>query len=556
MKTLTLILTILISISTFSQGLNGEVALNESYRQKSEAVAVVDEFSYFASQQNASELFITCELHKVDTLGNIAWSSPVSPQSVEYIEVNEIIPTENGGVYILGYASEGCDYVYANFGYIQKYTSNGALVWTKKFHNIDTKMTGLTLDENNDLHVSRNNQTDSKIYTLNTGGIILDSLSTDKIDLERIQDFTGYDKVAFKEDSIFGFDGFGNAIVSLEFSTMVQDLRVFNDTLYALTSDSIFSFDINFQSIESKNITGYDGYSNLKVDHQKIEFLSQRLNDQTILTLDRQFTLNNVLTIPVALDADEPKDFNDHHFATTINFDLTRHTSIRHLDFSRQSTQDVGINSTDIGIIDIQQTQTNATEVNGFSGVYTIKLWADVLIKNYGNNTLDNCRINHRIGQSFCGDAYYSERFTNLNLAPNDSMWISLGLMHNNSYNFNDTVISFNICAYTSHPNYTTDLNVPNDKYCEEIIFGYVGLDENEIDEINIFPNPTSSILNIVLNKENLRYSIVSMQGSIINNGNVNGNQIDVSNLSPGMYVLQLTSQDGEVHHRKQFVVK
>ncbi|WP_146194127.1 T9SS type A sorting domain-containing protein [Brumimicrobium oceani] len=557
MKITTLISVLLISLASFSQGLNGEIALNDDYNQVSENVVVIDEFSYFIKQQSSSGFFTYCDLIKADTAGNIVWNTPITLQSVEYLRGMEIIPSENGGVYILGHARPGCDYGDDNFDFLQKYNASGALIWNRNFldsDNYDNKMTGLSLGQNNELCISRSSPQESNIYTLNYDGIFLDTLNVNKTYLESIINFTGYSKIAHNGISIFGFDNNGNTISSVDFSSRVKDMEVLNDTLYALTSDSIFSFNTNFQTIESSTIAGYNGYSNLKVGNNKIEFVSQGVNDQFILTVNRQLAINDVLAIPAKIDADQPKDFNDIHFTTTINFNLTSYKSIRHLDFSRESTQDAVINSTDIGIVDIQQTQVSAIHNPGFEGIYTIKLWADVMIKNYGNKTLESCRINHKISPGVCGYTYYTEQFENLNLAPNDSMWVSLGFMHNNTYYFTDSTISLDICVYTSHPNSKTDLNVPNDNYCEEIIFGTLDLLENEIDEVKIYPNPASEFLNIELDKENLSYSIINMQGVLIDNGNVNAKQIDVSKLSSGMYVLQLSSKDGNLNYRKQFL--
>jgi hypothetical protein len=561
MKIATTIITILTSLFCFGQGLNGEIALNDDYSQKSKNVVVIDEFSYFVNQQSInSSFFTTCTLIKTDTLENIIWSSPITPQFAEYIDVMELIPSENGGVYLLGFGMPVCDVPISMFGFVQKYNSNGGLEWTKNWSDIDnyyTKLTGLSLSESNNIHINNSTPTQSKIYTIETGGTLLDSLTVEKTYLKGIYNFSNFDKIAYKEDSIFRFDTNGNVASSIRFSSEVQDLKVLNDTLYTLTSDSIFSFDLNFQEIEGGNIAGYTAYSNLKVGVKKIEIISHGLNDQFILTLNRQFTINNVLTIPVKLEEETPKDYNDKHFTTTTNFDLTRYTSIRHLDYSLQSDQDIASNSTDIGIVDIQQTQVSAIPEQGSPGVYRVKLWADVLVKNYGNKVLNECRVSHLIGPTVaCGYDYYTNHFTNLNLAPNDSMWISLGLLHSNINYFSDSTVAQNICVYTSHPNFKTDLNVPNDKFCRNIVFGYVGLDENEINEVNIYPNPVSTTLNIELNNENVQFIVYDMQGILIKKGNIEFKKIDVSHLSRGIYVLHLSSKNGVLNYRKRFVVR
>jgi hypothetical protein len=80
-----------------------------------------------------------------------------------------------------------------------------------------------------------------------------------------------------------------------------------------------------------------------------------------------------------------------------------------------------------------------------------------------------------------------------------------------------------------------------------------LGLDNmNLVDEIAIYPNPVDTVLNIK-NAENLSsasFSIVNVLGeTVLKTENVNKNAIDVSNLSSGVYILSVSSEDGE----KQF---
>jgi hypothetical protein len=152
--------------------------------------------------------------------------------------------------------------------------------------------------------------------------------------------------------------------------------------------------------------------------------------------------------------------------------------SIRHLDFSLNSPSDVSVNRTDVGIIDLVTTQIDIQ--NQFGNAYLVKVYAEALIKNYGTNVLNECRINHSNGPGYCTMYYYTNMFSNLNLAPGDSTWVNLGLVHTELTNVitgTDT-LQGDICVYTSHPNFKTDLIVPNDQYCENVVFGFVNVDE------------------------------------------------------------------------------
>lgn len=74
--------------------------------------------------------------------------------------------------------------------------------------------------------------------------------------------------------------------------------------------------------------------------------------------------------------------------------------------------------------------------------------------------------------------------------------------------------------------------------------------------DINVYPNPTSSRLNVVLPQDSkLRFEIYSLGGALLMNVQANGSQvIDVSSLSPGVYTIRVVSDDffGIRHFIKQ----
>ncbi|WP_310555225.1 M4 family metallopeptidase [Flavobacterium sp.] len=73
--------------------------------------------------------------------------------------------------------------------------------------------------------------------------------------------------------------------------------------------------------------------------------------------------------------------------------------------------------------------------------------------------------------------------------------------------------------------------------------------------EFNLYPNPTDSVLNIVVsNDENTTYKIYNLVGQEVKAGNLNQNEINVSNLTAGLYIFELN--DGQKTITKKFVKK
>jgi hypothetical protein len=64
------------------------------------------------------------------------------------------------------------------------------------------------------------------------------------------------------------------------------------------------------------------------------------------------------------------------------------------------------------------------------------------------------------------------------------------------------------------------------------------------ITEIKLYPNPTTSILNVSSVSENTTFKVYNLLGQTVMNGKLSNNSIDVSNFSAGVYILELTDND------------
>ena len=64
------------------------------------------------------------------------------------------------------------------------------------------------------------------------------------------------------------------------------------------------------------------------------------------------------------------------------------------------------------------------------------------------------------------------------------------------------------------------------------------------ITEIKLYPNPTTSILNVSSVSENATFKVYNLLGQTVINGKLSNNSIDVSNFSAGVYILELTDKD------------
>jgi hypothetical protein len=488
MKYLAFILSVFILVHGYTQnpGLNCELGFNDNFNQISQGVTVSNEYSYFLHQESVSSSFFTYSyLKKTDTVGNVVWSRTIMPQFHEITDMKEIVASSDGNVYVLGWGTQYCDVADTSDAFLSKYDENGNQLWWRSWPEqnwFDITVKGLKILDAETILVNYSNNAlnpnESKIYTLNSNGYLIDSLTIQKSVLDGVNQFGNFDKIGFKQDSLYGFDNLGNTISTRAFSATIKNSEVFNDTLYVLTSDTLYLLDQDFQILQTTNLPGFSNYSHLKISPTFVEFISNNGNSINIHKLNHNLQSINTQSINNQTNTQQYLDFNNSHISVTKNHLLTNFQSVRYLDFSRQSIENAIINSSDIGILDFQSTQVDISN-SGFTDVYTISVFGEVLLKNFGNNLVTDCRLNHLISdQGICQPIVYTAHFSDLNLQPGDSAWVHLGLIHQETNYFQSDSITRELCIYSSHPNYLTDLNVPNDSHCETIMIGIVGLEE------------------------------------------------------------------------------
>lgn len=80
--------------------------------------------------------------------------------------------------------------------------------------------------------------------------------------------------------------------------------------------------------------------------------------------------------------------------------------------------------------------------------------------------------------------------------------------------------------------------------------------DKQYMEELSLYPNPVSRILNIKMleTNENMTFRIFNILGIIVLKGNLNSQTIDIKNLQSGLYILEVN--DGEEFITKRFIKK
>jgi hypothetical protein len=553
-KVFILIAFVFIGIISQGQGLNVELGFNDAYTQYTQEVLCSGPYSYLTINEGVTGTITfggigrSTRLMKIDTLGQKAWDVLLTPKSAEFTEVVQMVPSDDGGVYLLGYA----ELIYAHpftpdgyFCFLQKQDPQGNVVWMKDWvvdAYFTRPFTGLTKKPSGDLLLNRSISNESWVFTISSAGVITDSLQIAEPNLQAFSMHSGFALTGYRNDSLMGFNTSGTLIQMTQFSTPVKGICSLNDTLFVLTHDTIHSFNGYLQPIASTAVSGYTNYSTLRVQGQDLRLLSHGSNAITLITINRQLQTMGTLTIPEAITPQASIDFNDLHLSVGITFDLAEFSAVRYLDYSLNSTQNANINRTDIGVVKLLPVAVEVWPAGATPGIYTTRLEASVLIRNYGSNTLQSCRITRYNSQGVAGNpTVFAQAFNSLNLAPGDSMWLQLGAIHQGTFYYSGPAIIHNICIHTNHPNGLIDLNVSNDEYCTDVLFGYVGIAELESDAaFAIYPNPTDGMIHFDLPAGEVEISVYSVHGRLVYQEQTTGRQLDLTGLPAGIYLVRL----------------
>lgn len=164
---------------------------------------------------------------------------------------------------------------------------------------------------------------------------------------------------------------------------------------------------------------------------------------------------------------------------------------------------------------------------------------------------------------SFPSNYSSSYEYTMLSVDKNENVWFT----SNNSgvHRFNTQTMSFDLNLNSSNSDLLlNDINLiavdqENNKifhntsksYCQfynenEIVLTQIQNTPQINSVINLYPNPSSSTIHINSTENISKYSIFNMLGELIINEKLVNDQIDISALAPGTYVLKLIGDKGE----------
>ncbi len=477
MKYLVSLFIVVVAFQCSAQGLNYELGYNNSYHQFSSAIAVNNEHTYVVRKElTGTSFFEPVYLTKYDTTGVVLWEQSISPKLAEIIDVYDAVSTDDGGVLVYGGGRDICDVGGLCFFFVQKYETTGAVTtWLKNDFNCwNTHLGDMSVFEDESILFELDSSGVSRLFYLNNTLNLVDSIYTPKDSLIGVEILSSNNLIGATNDSIFRFDMSGTILDEIELGSAVTDIKLYEDTVYVATVDSIAQFDSAFQFLQSYAPVSYSNYSSLTVDSLDVRALSRDVSSVTLHALQHNLQLSSAMDVPMTEAFSQRIDYSDTHISASQNFNLTLYQTLRLRDYSLNSSSSASVNNGDVSVVDFVPSYIEAN-----LSLPNLIVSGSALIKNEGTSVVSSVRLNHYEGWAFvCGAEVYSEPFSGLNLAPGDSVWIDMGMVHNHFAPLFGDTITYDFCLYSSHVNELTDLNVANDQFCKELLIGYSGLEE------------------------------------------------------------------------------
>lgn len=475
---------------SFAQGLNVELGFNDHNYQEAKDVLIAEEYTFLLRDEWTMLGQQRSYLSKIDTNGQTEWNVQLMPHPAEIVDARKMMRSEKGGVYITGFVREVCDVGGGCYWFLMEVLSDGAENWSKVW---------VDLDCNNSIPSAIHQAGDTTIWVTTywsggAGGTLIrgsDTLgyntTSHGVGFTGALHLTGmpsFEKIAANQNTIYSYEDpfFGpQATVS----GTIRDINTWNDTLYVITFDSIFQFNDTLGLIGANNVSGANDYEHLSLNANGVSFVSKSTSELTVHTLDFNLQPINSFVVPM-IDANAFMiAFNDKHIAAGRTFGLHDGTAVQYQDYSLLSSIDVDIDRTDIGVTNLLITDMATSQSAQFPDLFSLELWGDATVTNFGPDTLQSCIINMYITIGIaCGEVFYRQELSGLNVLPGDSVVVDLGKFYLITSNFGvGNPVILELCPFTSYPNELTDAVVGNDAYCSTMNLGIANSTEVSLEE-------------------------------------------------------------------------
>jgi hypothetical protein len=234
----------------------------------------------------ANSFFSTGLLNSLDKNGNINWTKNIASLGMETVAYAKVIETNDSNILLLTSGVACCD---CGGGYkeLTKIDLDGNTIWSKLFDSFSFSAysTHNNLAEFPSGNILFNNQTDypfptDYFYVADQFGNLEDSIVYTHSQPFRTEVLDSNTFVTATLDKIYKYSTSSGLLDSLNIGFPIMDMAVWSDTLVISTANIIQMYDVNFQLMNSINLTNVIWKEGLQIDSNKIKsfaYLNQAL---------------------------------------------------------------------------------------------------------------------------------------------------------------------------------------------------------------------------------------------------------------------------------------
>ena len=299
-------------------------------------------------------------------------------------------------------------------------------------------------------------------------------------------------------------------------NTFINGFETRNDSIYTISSTNSFisNFSVTDTSFNSILLTS-------TLTHSLI---------QTAICLNG----NKVSILAESKSKISPSWPGDHYFVSFSQIDKTG---------SNNFTHDVAIKSI---------TADTLYAVCTGSIYCGSRLKAKVKIKNTGSTMINSFKLNCFIGPRVdCGAYYYQEKFSQLSLAPGDSITVTTNtLISRNIWPLTVPISTVQYCFYTTAPNDETDKTVEDNELCKtfsvDVTTSLKEVSPTE-NHLTVFPNPFENTISINSETEMRKIEVFNSLGILIDTHIINSKTFSYTEpkLITGFYFIKIETEKG-----------
>ena len=444
-------------------------------------------------------------LLKLDSSLNLVFYNEQNSDTI--VSIRDITQTSDGG-YILVSAQD--PYNSDGIGIVMKFDENGVLSWSKRYY-------GSTVDEVWKISSSADNGF-LMFFSGCSGGL-----------------------------EIMKCDEFGNIIwqKTTEYNTNISNILRPDDQHYLLIGTTLtneLKRNITIYKIDSAGNSIW--MKDIKTDAITIFINDAKLEDKAGFSI-----------LPIIIEDTISANRHSVHFFLDSLGNVIKAYKI-HTNENIHMHQLVGFHKTNDGgyiylgqlFLGSGQGRTTYLKTDSLNNVKWMRYFGNISANDWGANTGINIISGNNCSYLFMNNP------DGFSIAKIDSL--GEGFCNYESMQFYSEEKSFlSIDTNTIF----TDLHFSCQNFLREMLFSEpeeiiyctdVSLNNKEIDkkdDYRIYPNPTTEKIFLSENFNNANYQIISLLGAVVKSGVINNDMIDLSELKPGIYILNIGENNTEV---------